>query len=118
MAIEKWIGFQFSTGSYPGADYLDFQKEAIRELKKMVKPDFTVKANKNHYAFSAVLHHEESGKYVYISISDVRDFGDQWYNRVLIRMMAHDKDWTGGPNHYCTWPKIKDTALWLLQNGG
>lgn len=115
MAIEKWLGYQFSSGSYPGADYLTFQKEAIRELRKMVKPDFSATVYKNHYEFSAVLSLVDTGKLVYLDIGDVRSYGDPWYNRVLIRTMAHDKDWTGGPNHYCKWPEIKTTALKLIE---
>lgn len=112
--IEKWIGHHFSTGSSIGEDYAQFQREAISDLRKMCKGAFTVAANKNHYEFSAVLEHVNSGKFVYVSIPDVRFFQDQWYNHVLIRTMAHPQDWTGGPNNYCWWEDIRKTALKLI----
>lgn len=116
--MEKWLGFQFSTGVYPGEDYKKFQSAAKRSLKKIANAHgFDLHAfNGNHYEFSAVLKQQESGRFIYVSISDVRFWPDQWYNHVLIRTMSHDKDWTGGPNNYCSWPDIGKTAQWLSRH--
>lgn len=62
--------------------------------------------NKNHYCFSAVLHHAQMDKFIFVSIPDVRFFKNQWYINVLYRTMKHEKDWTGGCNHHCQWNDI------------
>lgn len=115
MNMSKWLNFQFSTGVYPGEDYIRFQRQARNELKKQAEASgFELhQFNKNHYEFSAVLRHKETNRFVYVSISDVRYFPNKWYDRVLIRTMAHDKDWSGGPNNYCCWDNIATTALRL-----
>lgn len=59
------------------------------------------KFNKNHYCFSAVLQDEETGRYVYVTVGDVRRTY-KWDGDVLYHTMAHEKDWTGGRNHFCT----------------
>lgn len=42
----------------------------------------------------------------YPFISDVRFCSSEWYHHVLYRTMAHDKDWTGGYNCWCSWPEL------------
>ena len=113
--IEKWLGFQFSSGPYVGDDYKSFQRDAKACLKKMCTENGLLlhSFSGNHYEFSAVLQNESTHRYVYLSISDVRYWQDEWYLKVLIRTMAHDKDWTGGGNHFCTWDEIPKTAKWL-----
>lgn len=114
--MNKWLNHQFSTGVYTGEDYLKFQRDARTDLKKQANATgFDLhQFNKNHYNFSAVLRHRETGKFVYVSISDVRFFNNQWFDHVLIRTMAHDKDWTGGMNNYCQWDEIGHAALRLV----
>lgn len=112
----KWLTHEFSSGSYPGEDYLDFQREAQRELRKQVAAaGFSIrKFNPNHYEFSAVLQQKNAGKLIYVSISDVRG-NTQWWSSVLIRTMKHEKDWTGGSNHHCMWEDIAATATRLCE---
>ena len=116
---DKKIVFKFCD------DYIKYLNEGKTERlcveysKKLAEENgFTLhKFNKNHYEFSAVLKHEETGKFIYVSISDVRFFPDQWYDRVLIRTMSHDKDWTGGQNNRCYWEDIGTTAKRLVERG-
>lgn len=116
MKTTKWVGFQFASRIHPSDDYLSFQRDAKADLKKMANTaGFELdQFNKNHFEFSAVLKHRETGEFIYIRISDVRYFPDQWWNNVLIRTMQHDRDWTGGPNHYCRWSDIGTTAVQLI----
>lgn len=106
--MNKWIGFQFSTGSETGKDFLAFQKDAKTDLKKMLtEAGMKLKSfSGGHYEFSAVAENEENGRYVYVSISDVRYFKDKWISQVLVRAMKHEKDWSGGFNQYTTWDQI------------
>lgn len=108
--IEQWLCYQFSTGSETGQDYKNFEKQARKDLSVRAKAaGYTlVKFNNNHYCFSAVLRRVESGAYVYISISDVRFWPDEWYSHVLYRTMRHATDWTGGMNHYCMWDELEE----------
>ena len=55
--------------------------------------------NKGHYDCSAVIK-DNVGRYIYMSISDVRYFINNWIDNILIRTMKHEKDQTGGDNHY------------------
>ena len=68
-------------------------------------------SNKDKLLASALV--VKDGKFIYVSISDVRYW--DWYNDVLIRTMAHDKDWHGGSNNRCAFNEIGDTALRLHQ---
>lgn len=123
--MEKWLQHEFSTGSVAGDDYQKFQKEAKAELKKTAAQcGLTLHCfNKNHYCFSAVLKQEaekaEDVRYVYVSISDVRFVKNEWYNNVLCRIMANDKDWSGkgGNNNYTSWSLVAEKAKELIEKG-
>lgn len=109
-----WRDYRFSTGTTAGEDYLSYQKDAKSDLTKMAKEegmkvhDFS----KNHYCFSAVLETEDN-KYIYVSISDVRHFPNQFLDHVLVRTMEHDKDYRGGMNNYCSWEDVGKAATRL-----
>lgn len=104
--IENWSQHKFSTGCYPGDDYLKFER-AFRGVLKEVGEEANCdlyKFLKNHYECSGVLKSRETGALVYVRISDVRFFPGEWYQHILYRQMKDDKDWggKGGPNHYST----------------
>jgi hypothetical protein len=63
------------------------------------KHNWQLKMNKNHYCFSVVIKRDDE-RFVYVSISDVRYFRDEWNKSVVYRTMEHEKDWKGGSNHY------------------
>ena len=107
--LKKWTGHEFSSGSSAGNDYLTFQREARTDLRKQAAAAGyrLFQFNKNHYCFSAVLQDKETGHFVYVSVSDVR-FSSRWYSEVLYRTMAHEKDWTGGPNRFCAWDGLTE----------
>lgn len=119
--VEDWLNHKFSTGCYPGEDYLKFQKAARRDLRKIAKSvGFKLlKFNPNHYEFSAVLQNESNGSCVYVAISDVRhpwwydDTLPWWYKNVLYRTMKNESDWRGGPNHWCSWNELSNTLTHL-----
>ena len=109
--ISKWESHTFSNGSYPGEDYLDFQKEYRRLLQNIVgNAGSKIKTfSKNHYYFSAVLEDNETGALTHIAISDVRFFRNKWHENILYRRMSHAKDWTGGRNNYTTLGNLCNT---------
>lgn len=108
--LDHWLGYKFSTGSYPGEDYVKFQREAKQALKELTsEAGYSLYSfNANHYCFSAVVQENKSGAFAYISISDVRFWPDEWAHKVLYRQMKHEKDWTGGANHYCRLTELPD----------
>ena len=44
---------------------------------------------------------------MYMSISDVRFFKNEWYNHILFRTAKSEKDFTGGTNLYTTLPLLR-----------
>lgn len=116
--VKDWVDHEFSTGCYPGDDYLKFQRTARSELRKIAQSaGYSLhKFYPNHYEFSAVLRNDADGRYVYIAIHDVRGLAGRWYNEVLYRSMEHDKDWRGGTNRWCRWDELTDALIRFSEN--
>lgn len=90
--LKKYVGYEFSSGCYTGDDYKSFQTKYINFLKTMCRNNHwqLVNVGRNHYCFSAFIKSAEN-KCVYVSISDVRYFSDEWYNHILIRTARKTK---------------------------
>ena len=101
--LKKYLGYEFSSGSYTGEDYKSFQTKYINYLKAVCRENHwqLVNVGRNHYCFSAFIKSAEN-KCVYISISDVRYFSNEWYSNILIRTAKDEQDYRGGFNHYTT----------------
>lgn len=115
MFLDKWYNKEIEDdGAYTSAEYNLFQKNYREVLKDICKDiDFAIKEfHKNHYCFSAVLSSQKTEQLFYISISDVRYFRNDWADNILYRTMEHEKDWTGGSNHYS---KLNDLDFNLLE---
>ena len=115
--LKKYLNYEFSTGSYTGEDYKSFQTKYINYLKAMCKDNHwrLAKVGKNHYCFSAFIVSAQN-KYVYISISDVRYFTNEWYSHILIRTAKSDTDYRGGFNHYTSLENLPNKAARLLND--
>lgn len=104
--INKWAMHKFENqGGSTSPDYEKFQDEYRKVLKEVATEAGMQlhKFNKNHYSFSAVLKHQETQNYYYVSISDVRGMTTrtpEWLGNILYRTMKHEKDWSGGHNNY------------------
>lgn len=111
MTIKQYQGHKFQTSCDKTKEYADFEKQCKKELKAQCKKEgFNLHSfNPNHFEWSAVF--EKDGKFIYVSLSDVRYWN--WYDKMLIRTMAHDKDWSGGTNRYCSFDEIGSTATRL-----
>ena len=112
-SVKSYCGYRFMSSSSRTEEYIAFEKACKRELKKQcVKYGINIhKFLPNHFEWSAVL--DRGGRFVYVSISDVR-FWSNWYNDVLIRTMKHDTDWSGGSNNSISFDKIGEKADKLL----
>lgn len=112
-SVKSYKGQAFYTSCGRTEQYAEFERACKRELKKQcVKLGINIhKFYPNHFEWSAVL--EKGGKFVYVSISDVRWW--DWYDDVLIRTMAHAEDWRGGSNNTCSFDEIGETAEKLFE---
>ena len=98
-SLQPFVGHVFSSGSYTGDDFNDFNIKFKRVIKKMLPDDYSLHYwNKGHYYCSAVIKDNED-RFIFMSIPDVRYFPHEWILDILIRTMSHDKDWKEGPNH-------------------
>ena len=115
--LKQYINYEFSTGCYTGNDYKTFQTKYINYLRKICKDNnwSLIKVNKNHYCFSAFIKGGTENKCVYISISDVRYFSNDWYNHILVRTAKNEVDYKGGFNHYTTLDKLECKICELLK---
>lgn len=101
--LKKYLTHEFSSGSYTGDDYKTFQTKYINYLKAICRENHwqLVNVGKNHYCFSAFIKSAEN-KCIYVSISDVRYFTNEWYGHILIRTAKDEQDYRGGFNNYTT----------------
>ncbi len=115
--LEKYIGYEFSSGCYTGDDYISFQTKYINFLRSICKQNHwhLVNVGRNHYCFSAFIKSAEN-KCVYVSISDVRFFTNEWYNNILIRTAKDEQDYYGGFNHRTTLKELEMKAMELLED--
>lgn len=115
--LEKYVNYEFSSGCYTGDDYKSFQTKYINYLLSICKNNHwqLVNVGKNHYCFSAFIKSAEN-KCVYISISDVRYFSNEWYDHILIRTAENETDYRGGFNNYTTLSDLEGTAAELLND--
>ena len=115
--LEKYIDYEFSSGCYTGDDYKSFQTKYINFLRSMCKQNHwqLVNVGRNHYCFSAFIKSAEN-KCVYVSISDVRFFTNEWYNNILIRTAKNEQDYHGGFNHRTTLKELEMKAIELLED--
>lgn len=115
--LEKYINYEFSSGCYTGDDYKSFQTKYINFLRSICKQNHwqLVNVGRNHYCFSAFIKSAEN-KCVYVSISDVRFFTNEWYSNILIRTAKNEQDYHGGFNHRTTLKELEMKAMELLED--
>lgn len=115
--LEKYIDYEFSSGCYTGDDYKSFQMKYINYLRSICKQNHwqLVNVGRNHYCFSAFIKSAEN-KCVYVSISDVRFFTNEWYSNILIRTAKNEQDYYGGFNHRTTLKELEMKAMELLED--
>lgn len=115
--LEKYIDYEFSSGCYTGDDYKSFQTKYINFLRSICKQNHwqLVNIGRNHYCFSAFIKSAEN-KCVYVSISDVRFFTNEWYSNILIRTAKNEQDYRGGFNHRTTLKELEMKAMELLED--
>ena len=114
--LKKYLNYEFSSGCYTGEDYKAFQTKYINFLKAICRNNRwkLVNVGKNHYCFSAFIKGGTENKYVYLSISDVRYFSNEWYKHILIRTAKNEVDYHGGFNQYTSLENLEWNVAKLL----
>ena len=115
--IESWLGFQFESSSGLTEEFATFYQDMKGYLKKELESDFElVNVSRGHFEISGFVKNKVTGKYAYLSMSDVRYWQDEWYEHILVRTAEHDKDYTGGSNDYTNLVKLKEHLLLLTKD--
>lgn len=103
-------------GAYPSPDYKSFENKYRNFLKRVcLSHDYVLKFCGSHYEFSCFVTNERNGKCVYIRISDVRYFKNEWWNHILIRSAQNDHDYTGGANQYTALPELESRIVQMVE---
>lgn len=102
--LEKWLKHEFSNGETIGDDFKQFSKDFRKCIKdQLSNSNVTIAVySREHYFASGFVYCEDTAKYAYFSISDVRFWSSDWHENILIRTAKSDKDYTGGRNNYTT----------------
>ncbi|HZK27070.1 MAG TPA: hypothetical protein VFD00_06000 [Thermoclostridium sp.] len=95
--MKKWKNHYFESSCYKTEDFKAFARDLKKYINKNLPPSSKlVNWSVGHFYVSGFI--QKSEQYVYFSLRDVR--GYDWYDNVLIRTAAHDKDYTGGRNNF------------------
>lgn len=116
--LKKYLNYEFSSCASTGKDYLSFQTKYVNYLRGLCKTNRweLVNVGRSHYCFTAFIKNSKN-KYVYLSVSDVRYFNNEWYKHILVRTASHEKDYTGGRNNYTALPNLPAALTKLLSYG-
>lgn len=115
--LKQYIDYEFSSGCYTGEDYKTFERKYLNYLKTICNNNNwkLVNVGKNHYCFSAFIKGGTENRYVYISISDVRYFNNDWFSHILVRTAKNEVDYKGGFNYYTTLEHLEGRICELLK---
>lgn len=95
--LEKRLRQGFESSCFKTREFRQFATWFRNDLKKVLGAnEEIVNFNVGHFYVSGFIRRYD-GSFSYFSISDVRFFPDA---RVLVRTAKHEKDYTGGTNHY------------------
>ena len=101
-SLQPFVDYVFSSGGIAGDDFNSFNTKYKNAIEKLLPEGFEiVKWIKGHYYCSCFIKNNE-GKFIYLSISDVRYDVNDWFKSILIRQVKYEKDYTGSFNVYTT----------------
>jgi len=110
MKARKWVGFDFENNGWAtnyenrSDAFAQFIRDTRSDIKQMLKGtgwELKTGWKGNWFTTSGFLYNQELDKWIYISISDIRYWQDDWFYNMLIRTAKNDKDYTGGTNQNC-----------------
>ena len=107
--LEDWIGNKFESSYSKTPEFMAFAqmyRARIRKIADKAGLEIVDWSTGGHFCVSAMLKNRQTGKFVYMSCSDVRHWRDGWYKDILVRTAEHKEDWTGGSNNSSTLEKL------------
>jgi hypothetical protein len=110
--IQKWLDVEFNSDVQKTPQFTKFVKDFKKELRddcELVNLEIA-SFSAGHFFVSGFLQNQQTGKYAYFNISDVRFFKNDWYYNVLVRTAQHLKDYTGGANKFTQLSDLADVA--------
>lgn len=113
--MKEWIGYRFESSSGLTDEFALFARQFKRAISKKMTGYQPVDFTRGHFYLSGFFKHLKTGKFIYISISDVRAFPDEWHENLLVRTAKNEKDYRGGRNCFSTLNNIKETADRLIE---
>ena len=95
--IQRWKNYPFQSASYLTDEFKSFVKDLKKYILSKLPPGSElVNWSRGHFDASGFI--KQGDKYVFFTVGDVRF--RNWFDEVLIRVAAHDRDYVGGSNHY------------------
>ena len=117
LRLKRYYGHVFDHGGcYVTEDAKMFLRKYRDWLKKLWSDIYEIDVRKGYYELYATVKSAD-GKFVYISISDIRYWQDEWATEILIRTMKDENDHRGGPNHYTNISRLKEDVINLMERG-
>lgn len=113
LRFKRYYGHVFV---YGGDDAKFFLRRYRDWLKKLWSGIYEIEVRKGYYELYATVKSTD-GKFVYISISDIRYWQDEWATSILIRTMKDENDYHGGPNHFTNISRLKEDVINLMERG-
>ena len=101
--IRAWLGYGFESSCGLTEEFALFARAYKKHIANLLGNGFSLMAwSRGHFEVSGFIENEQTGRLAYFSCPDVRAWPDEWYNNILVRTAKNEKDYTGGPNNYCT----------------
>ncbi len=97
--LEDYENYEFVSSCYRTPEYISFERKYRNYIKKHLPEGYTL--------------HD----FIYMSISDVRFFPNEWKNNILIRQMENDHDWRGKSNNYTDLKHFTEDIKQLNERG-
>jgi hypothetical protein len=117
--IQQWKYVTFESSASLTPQFARFARAYKITVIAALGSDFElVSWDRGHFYISAFFRNRLTGKLVYVSCSDVRFFPHAWYDNILIRTAEHERDFTGGANHYTPLDTLYEVAMRLSSGFG
>lgn len=117
--MDKWLEIEFESSTVTTPEFAKFAREFKKAIMKSLPPELSLaRYSRGHFYVSGFIQNTVTDRIVYFSISDVRYFPGKWNDEILIRTARSTKDYTGGPNNYCTLGQFGERVLGLTKGAG
>lgn len=108
---EKYWGDYTHANFFKGY-FIPIARKEFKAIAKKIGADIIF--SPSYFEWSAFF--IKDGKYIYVHVGDVRfNCCGPWYDDVLYRTAANEKDYTGGTNRRCSYNELADKLSELFE---